>query len=282
MVEPMFKLRTTTFTLIICLLLFPPRVMALSPTFNTEVESEWGSANVRDVKAVIDSAALAIAPYIGNRTLENIIIRNDPKGPISLYQRGDDNEYIVLLDVKGRYWSQLAYQFSHEACHLLSNYDLAPDNITRQQWFEESLCEAFSLFTLKEMAKQWQDNPPYPNWGSYAPELQRYVNNIMREEHRSFIQRPAAWYRLHRATLEADPYAENRRLNEKLASHLLQLFEENPQHWAAINYLNLSDENETTGLHKYLSDWYNKTPAAYQETVAKIQQLLNNGETAAK
>ncbi len=156
----MFTFHRAKSTVIICLILFPVWVLALTSGFNIKVESEWGNADIRDVKAVVDSATLAITPYIGNRTLDNIIIRNDPKGPVSLYQRGDNNEYIVLLDMKGRYWSQLAYQFSHETCHLLSNYDLVPNNVTRQQWFEESLCEAFSLFTLKKMAEQWQDHSP--------------------------------------------------------------------------------------------------------------------------
>lgn len=278
----MFKLCKSKPVLFLILLMFPAWVLALSSSFNVKVESDWGNANVRDIKAVIESAGLVMSPYVGGRTLDTIIVRNDPKGPISLYQRGENDEYIVLLDVKGRYWSQLAYQFSHESCHLLSNYDLAPNNITRQQWFEEALCEAFSLFTLKQMAKQWETAPPYPNWRSYAPELQRYVDNIMREEHRSFAPKLSDWYQQNRATLETDPYAQDRRLNEKLATHLLQLFEENPQSWAAMNYLNLGEDDGDYSLNKYLSDWYKNTPAAYQATVAKIQQLLNQSEPQIK
>jgi hypothetical protein len=278
----MFKLCKSKPVLFLILLMFPAWVLALSSSFNVKVESDWGNANVRDIKAVIESAGLVMSPYVGGRTLDTIIVRNDPKGPISLYQRGENDEYIVLLDVKGRYWSQLAYQFSHESCHLLSNYDLAPNNITRQQWFEEALCEAFSLFTLKQMAKQWETAPPYPNWRSYAPELQRYVDNIMREEHRSFAPKLSDWYQQNRATLETDPYAQDRRLNEKLATHLLQLFEENPQSWAAMNYLNLGEDDGDYSLNKYLSDWYKNTPAAYQATVAKIQQLLNQPEPQIK
>ncbi|MEZ5536687.1 MAG: hypothetical protein R3F02_13810 [Thiolinea sp.] len=261
-------------TLLLLLLLLPAQVLALSPPFKVQVDPEWGDVAPVDVKAVIDSATLAMAPYIGGRTLDNIIVRNDPKGPISLYQRADNGEYVVLLDVKGRYWSQLAYQFAHEACHLLSNYDLAPDNISRQQWFEESLCEAFSLFTLEQMAEQWQDAPPYPNWKSYAAELQKYADDIMQEDHRQMIPRPGEWYRKHRGTLEADPYAQDRKLNEKLATHLLQLFEKSPESWAAINYLNLGEDNGSYTLDKYLSDWYQNTPDSYQDIVAQIQQLL--------
>lgn len=275
----MYKSSQSKSVLFLILLLFPAWGMALSLPFDVRIESEWGSANVNDVKAVIDSASLAMSPYIGGRTLETIIVRNDPKGPISLYQRGEGDEYIVLLDVKGRYWSQLAYQFSHEACHLLSNYDLAPDNVTRQQWFEEALCEAFSLFILKQMAKQWEEAPPYPNWKSYAPELQRYVDNIMREEHRSFAPKLSNWYRQNRVTLETDPYAQDRKLNEKLATHLLQLFEANPENWIAVNYLNLGEDNDDTTLEKYLDDWYKNTPINFQHIVAKIQQILIKNES---
>nr|CAA6830368.1 MAG: Unknown protein [uncultured Thiotrichaceae bacterium] len=256
-------------------LLLPLSVEALTPSFTVSVESKWGKANPKDVKAVLDSVGTVVAPYIGGRTLDNIIVRNAPKGPISLYQRGENGEYIVLLDVKGRYWSQLAYQYSHEICHLLSNYDLAPNNITQQQWFEESLCEAFSLFTLKQMAIHWEESPPYPNWKSYAPELRGYADRIQREQHRQITSPISAWYKQQQKVLEENPYAQDRKLNEKMATALLEIFEANPENWAAMNYLNLGEDTGVHNMQKYMSDWYRNAPDAHQKIVVKIQQLLD-------
>ena len=259
------------------LILFPLTLFGFATPINITVESDWGSADTRDVEAVLNSAAEVMAAYTGGRTLDDIVVRNDSRGPISLYERGDYGEYVVLLDVKGRYWSQLAYQFSHETCHLLSNYDLAPNNITNQQWFEESLCEAFSLFTLERMAVRWQDNPPYPNWKDYAPELQKYVDNMEQQKHRSFAPQLSDWYQQQKAALEENPYAQGRKLNEKIAAHLLSLFNEQPQYWAAINYLNLGEDTDDKSLAKYLNDWYENTPETYRNIVVQIQQLLGEG-----
>lgn len=256
------------------LLCLPIPLSALSPTLNFTVKSDWEDANIKDVRAVLESASSVISAYTGSRTLDNIIVRNDERGPISLYKRGPDNEYIVFLDVKGRYWAQMAYQFSHEACHLLSNYDLSPNNVTRQQWFEESICEAFSLFTLKRMAEQWEENPPYPNWQAYSVELQEYADNMLRQKHRSFAPNFTEWYESQRETLEANPYAQERRLNEKVASHLLKIFNDEPNQWAVLNYLNLGEDTDDKSFKKYLDDWYKYTPKQFQKTVANIQQLV--------
>ena len=152
--------RLSVLAIVLIGLLFPTWTVALTPPFQVQVDTAWQAAEVKDVQAVLDSTVLAIAPYIGSRRLEPVLVKNDEKGPISLYERAASGEYVVLLDVNGRYWSQLAYQFSHETCHLLSNYDLAPNNVSKQQWFEESLCEAFSLFSLGKLADQWEVNPP--------------------------------------------------------------------------------------------------------------------------
>lgn len=262
--------------LIFLLLFLPAWVGAFAPLSTLKVESKWGNANPVDVKAVLDSASQVISAHVGNRSLGTVIVRNDPKGPISLYERGPENEYVVMLDVKGRYWAQLAYQFSHEVCHLLTNYDLAPNNVTRQQWFEESICEAFSLFVLKKMSKQWEVDAPYSNWKSYAVELESYADEMIEQEHRAFATDLRQWYQKHRDTLEGDPYAEDRRFNEKFATHLLSIMNEQPGQWGALNYLNLGDDTEDRSLAKYLNDWHLHAPVQYKSTVAKIQQMVGS------
>lgn len=247
---------------------------ALAPPVEIQVESTWEGAQPQDVQAVLESTITAVAPYLGSRTLKPIIVRNDTDGPISLYKKGSEGEYIVKLDVRGRYWAQMGYQFSHELCHLLSNYDLAPGNVTRQQWFEESLCEAFSLFALERLAVLWQTQPPYDNWKGYAPEFKKYAANMKRERHRSFAPRLSEWYRHQRVTLESDPYAKERRLNEKMASHLLTVFSKDPQRWAAINYINLGKNDENMSMREYIGDWYRYAPADLKGPIMEIEQML--------
>ena len=255
-------------------LLLPTWSSAFAPPFQVKVDPAWQAAEVTDVKAVLDATVSSIAPYIGARRLEPILVKNDEKGPISLYERDAKGDYVVLLDVKGRYWSQLAYQFSHETCHLLSNYDLSPNNLSHQQWFEESLCEAFSLFTLSKLADQWEVNPPFESWRGYAPELRKYVAAMMKEDHRSFAPNLKQWYEQHKANLETDPYAKERALNEKMASHILKIFSQQPEAWAAINYLNLGDDSKDKSMARYLRDWYASTPEHLRTPIKEIGQQL--------
>ncbi|WP_020395631.1 hypothetical protein [Thiolinea disciformis] len=262
------------YSLALLLCLLPNRLAAFSPTVEIHIAGKWRHVSQLDVKAVLDSAVTVAIPYVGARTMEPIQVRNHNKGPISLYERSPAQEYVVLLDIDGAYYAQMAYQFSHEYCHLRSNYDLAPHNITRQQWFEEALCEAFSLFNLEQMAKQWESHPPYPSWKAYAPELKKYVASLKKEQHRRLAPSLKAWYEMYRNTLEENPYAQNRQLNEQMASHLLGLFEKYPQSWQAINYVNLGEITQHYTFSDYLNDWLFYTPTQWQQPIRELLQEL--------
>lgn len=263
--------------LLVLLLLTPVRLLAFVAPAQVQVESkEWGNANPDDVQTVLQSVIEVISPYMAGRKFGEVIVRNDKTGPISLYEKGATGEYIILLNVNGRYWAQLAYQFSHEMCHLMSNYDLAPHNVSRQQWFEESLCEAFSLFALEKMAKHWETNPPYPQWQEYAPKFIEYQQDNFKQAHRKLPKgmKLPTWYREYQKTLSADPYAQGRDLNELVANQLLPIFAEKPETWMTINYLNLGDDSADKSLNKYLTDWQENVPSEWSPTIKEIRKIL--------
>jgi hypothetical protein len=265
--------------LLLLLTLFPLHLSAFVAPATVEVEGqEWGDASTKDVQTVLQSVIDVISPYMAGRSFGKIIVRNDPTGPVSLYEKGADDEYIILLNVKGRYWAQMAYQFSHEMCHLMSNYDLAPRNVSGQQWFEESLCEAFSLFALQEMAKHWETDAPYPQWQEYAPEFTAYEQDVFKQTHRRLPKsmKLPKWYQAYAKTLSADPYAQGRDLNELVANQLLPIFAENPQTWVTINYLNLGEDGKDKSLDKHLSDWQENVPPNWADTIKDIKQILIN------
>ncbi|MFN3785450.1 MAG: hypothetical protein ACK4RS_01290 [Thiothrix sp.] len=252
---------------------------AFVPAAQVKMEStQWGDANVADVQTVLESVLEVLTPYAAGRQFGTLLVKNDSSGPISVYEKGANGEYIIMLNVHGRYWAQLAYQFSHEMCHLLSNYDLAPNNVSQQQWFEEALCESFSLFTLEKLAAHWQDNPPYPQWREYAPKFLEYRGTNLQQPHRRLpdgMSMPK-WYQQYRTLLSADPYAQERELNELVANQLLPLFSAEPDAWTAINYLNLGDDTQDKSLYRYLSDWQDNAPPQWTETILSIKKLLLN------
>ena len=94
------------------------------------------------------------------------------------------------------------------------------------------------------------------------------------QEHRKHAPDLRDWYNEHKQTLEGNPYAQNRRLNERFATHLLTLLKKQPESWTAINYLNLGENTNDHSFAKYLDNWYQNTPKPYKDTVAKIQQII--------
>lgn len=272
-------MRYLKFLLLALLTVFPLYTWALAPPAQLQLDSqEWGDASPADVKTVLQSVVEVISPYMAGRNFGNIIVRNGQTGPISVYEKGPNGEYIVMLNVHGRYWAQLSYQFSHEICHLMSNYDLAPNNVSRQQWFEEALCETFSLFTLEKMAQHWQDNPPYPQWQEYAGKFREYGQDNLRQLHRKLPKgmKLPTWYQQYRQTLSDDPYAQERDLNELVANQLLPLFTAKPEGWQSINYLNLGDDAGDKSLYRYLTNWQDSAPTEWQPLILAIKKMLLN------
>jgi len=128
-----------------------------------------------------------------------------------------DDDYILALTTRDSFWSQYAYQFAHEFCHILSDYERLRS--TPNQWFHESLCELASLFTLKQMAVTWQKHPPYPNWREFATSLNAYAEDLVA---RNFCRLPAGanlgdWLHVNEPCLRVNPL--QRTLNGLVARH---------------------------------------------------------------
>ena len=139
-------------------------------TIRPNPEAAWGA--IENVHAVLQSTAEQLWQYFPGRRLDPILV--EPKGgPIAIYQRGPHGEYQVRLGTGDLFWAQHAYQFAHEFCHILCNYN---DTAHRNKWFEESLCETASLFALRKMSKAWAVHPPYPNWKDYAKAFSAYAS----------------------------------------------------------------------------------------------------------
>lgn len=255
-------------------------VKPFKPTRIVLDNKNWGGASTQDVQAVLDSTVEAITPYMSFHSLGNILIRHGQGVPVSQYEKGPHGEYIIELSASGNHWAQYVYQFSHEMCHLISNYDLAPNNASRQQWMDESLCDAFSLFTLQQMEAQWKTKPPYPNWKEYAPNFAQYAEDELNQPHRKLPTgvKVSEWVAKHQQELSADPYAEGRHLNEVVGKQLLQVFSAKPENWAALNFLNLGDDSQDKSLDKFLNDWEDNTPSDMKGTVDTIQDLLESGK----
>ena len=117
------------------------------------VETDGFAASEADIRAVLDSASRELWRFFPDYKIDPIVVTRGHQGPITLYQRNDRGEIVIRLDTEKTYWSQYAYQFAHEFCHVLCGYR---EGYQGQRWFEETLCEAASLYVMQSMSRTWK------------------------------------------------------------------------------------------------------------------------------
>lgn len=242
------------------------------------VEGEgWGRVDKTEIEAVLYSAADELLSRFPGALPSPIVVTHAEGNPVTEFEKGPDGEYQVHLSAKDRRWSQFVYQFAHELCHIMSNYEanVSTENPTKyNQWFEETLCETASLYTLKSMAVTWETAAPYPNWQEYAPAMRDYAEQFVHEGHRQLPPGTslAAWLRVNEDKLRNNPYLRDK--NEVVANLLLPLFEKDPEEWAALHYLNLDPTDATDSLKQYLQHWYGNAPPEHKKFIRDVLALL--------
>lgn len=244
--------------------------------------ADWGSTRLDDLQLVLDEVATSLSRHFPDRTLGTIEVVPGTGGPLVLYERNADGAYVVQLSARNARWYQFVYQFSHELCHIYSNFDNkdAPGAARGNQWFEESVCEAAALYTLRQLATQWSTTPPSPEWRAHAADLRAYAEYFLHEPHRRLPARKsfATWFEANQTALHTNPYIRDK--NEVVSNLLLPLFEENPDNWGAIGFLNHRKDLADKPFDEFLHAWHADCPDQYREVVARIQAMF--GTTSAQ
>jgi hypothetical protein len=230
----------------------------------------WGGAKITDIQKVLESTARQITPYIWQKNLNPIQVDRSQTGPIVLYRRGTNGEYLVRLNTLKTFWSQYAFQFAHELGHIICGFKKGdPSNL----WFEESICETASLFALLNMANEWKKKPPYPNWKSYGEEFAKYAQKRIKKYPWPKNKSLGDWFNENKNDLTQKPADRGR--NVRIASKLLPLFKEKPSRWEACAFINVKKTNKKRSFSTYLEDWKQSCKTAEQiKFVEKISFLF--------
>lgn len=238
--------------------------------------SGWGSVTNAQIEGVLYSVANEFLSRFPNKLAVPVVITHTEGNPIALYHRGPAGEYLVRLHANGNRWHLYVFEFAHELCHLMSNFDANIDGSPRRhnQWFEESLCEAASLYALESLASKWERNPAESGLPGQAAKLRSFFNLLISEEHRQLPPQvhPAGWLSANEGHLRSDPY--QREKNDLVAKLLLPLFRSNPNNWDAIGYLNLDPADPSASLAEYLRHWQQRVPPEHQTFVADVINLF--------
>jgi hypothetical protein len=237
---------------------------------------EWAGSGLADIRKVCESAGKSLTAQLPDDGFAPIFVYRNKTGPITLFRRGTGNEYIVRVNTGGRKWAQLAFQFSHEFCHIVCNHRNAKNP---QLWFEETLCECASLYSLRRMAVEWKTNPPYSNWKNYSKSLASYADDRMKK-YAGRKESIVKFYQTNKTAIEKT--GTNRELNTNIAIKLLPLFEATPQAWQSLRYLNLGPAKENLSFKAYLTGWHNRVPAKHRPFIQQIATKFGLKLTNAK
>lgn len=240
----------------------------------------WGSVHKNQIETVLYSVADELLSRLPAKLAAPIVVTHSDGSPLALYDRGAHGEYLVHLHARDARWHLYAYEFAHELCHIMSNFEenAGAGSGRHNQWFEETLCETASLFALKSLAATWEAAPPASELSEHAPKLRRFTEMLVYEGHRQLpLDTPlAAWLMANEDRLRDDPY--QREKNEVVATLLLPLFEGNPENWDALCYLNLDPADARNNLRQYLHNWYHNAPAEHRSFIAGVLALLGVSE----
>ena len=231
--------------------------------------NNWGEGRTQDIQVLLANVASHITKHLREGVSPVIEVWNVPRhGPMILYRYSGSSTYLILLDTGGRRWAQYSYQFAHEFCHLLSDYERLADSANA--WFHESLCELTSVFALRSMAATWETSSPYRNWAAYAGSLRDYA-----DDHLSTVQdalpgdaEVGPWLRGYEPEARKDPY--NRKANLIVALRMLPVFERHPEGWNALGRLPASNAL----IDEYLRQWKEDVHPCDRGFVEQIEDAL--------
>lgn len=195
-----------------------------------------------------------------------------PCAPITLYRNSDSEPIRILLSATENYWCQYIFQFVHELCHVISNYEEL--RASANAWLHETLCEIASLFVLRRVAKQWLTSPTFPGRQDYAISLRNYAGERMESPD---SQLPlnlslSEWVALNEAEFRVETVTnpQQRSNQSRIANSLLPLFEEQPSGWNAITRLPVSGSS----LREYLGEWHSIVALEDKHFVWRIAAAL--------
>ena len=216
----------------------------------TIVNGNWGGTSLRAIGAVLESAAAVLCGAFGRRADAPIRVAPWSRPPQVFHHH---RPYEIRISARDTYWCQYVYQFSHELCRVLVNFDRSQGH--RHKWFEESLCELAALFVLHRLPRAWSERPPpgIVDAVEFAPHFGTYAEDLAGADRAAVPADLPAWLDGHIAALETNPH--NRELNRIVAMALLDRFLEDPSLWRDCGCLNGWNAGADRSFADHLDSW---------------------------
>jgi hypothetical protein len=235
------------------------------------IEGNWGDVKLEEIHKVLESTLDVFIPYSPSLKNKRISVYKDLDSPMVHYQVSKTEEYRIHLTSHDRLWCQYVFQFAHELGHIICSTKTGDAS---NDWFEEMICEAASLFALQELSRRWSHTPPYPNWASYAAEFQIYRTIRINESSYPDNFQIDSWWKKNQELLTQNSHL--RKQNLWMAIQILPIIDKHPKvAWSACHWLNQSKTKQPISFHEYLNHWKSACAELQQkEFVERIQRLF--------
>ena len=210
----------------------------------------WGATSLRAIGAVLESTASVLCDAFGRAPDAPVRVSPWDQAPQVAW---DLRPYRVWISARDTYWCQYAYQFSHELCHILVNFDRL--RYHRHKWFEESICELASLFTLHGLSQEFQHRPPAEVLGAreFAPHFATYAKEVERRVHPASSVDLPTW--LSENVRHLEERSIDRDLNRVVAVALLDDFLADKSLWRDCGLLNLWNATADRTFADHVDSW---------------------------
>jgi len=172
---------------------------------------DWG-ASPRQAAAVVITrmreVSLAGVRLLSDQQPDAIWVEAHSSGSPAIWLHAEPRKTAwIIVDIGGRDWCKLAYQFGHELGHVLANsWQSTAKPQPPTQWLEEAMVEAFSLRGQGLLAASWETNPPFAGDAPFAKAIRQYRADIIEGYRKPGQPKPgaefAAWFQQNRSVLE--------------------------------------------------------------------------------
>ncbi len=216
----------------------------------TVENGNWGATSLSAIGAVLESTTSVLCNAFGRTPDAPVRVSPWERGPQVDWDR---RPYRIRMSARDTYWCQYAYQFAHELCHILVNFDRLRHH--RHKWFEESICELASLFALHRLSREFQHSPPVEVLGAqrFAPHFATYADEVAHSAHPVSRADLPAWISKNIRHLEER--GTDRDLNRVVAIALLDDFLTDTSLWRDCGFLNLWNATADHTFPDHIDSW---------------------------
>ena len=123
---------------------------------------------------------------------EPCVVFNDPAAPFPMLVTHSNPIMIRTTASDLKYWSRFIYEVAHELTHYAIRQQ-KKDKKTILRWFEETICEALSMYILRLAHSRWDKCPLYRCNPAYAQALRGYYVDIYNRTSGSVLRRCSSY-----------------------------------------------------------------------------------------